>query len=80
MSIVEVPKPTSSYNWFAQIPLTKSAGTTVYSWYESSKNCCSVSKFALGTMESSAQYVAGAAAPIMKRLDTPSKPNLVLSV
>ncbi len=77
MSTVEVATPvnsrTTTYDWLTQTPLATSAGTTVYSWYESSKNCCRVSKFALGTVESSAQYVAGAAAPFVKRLDTPCK-------
>ncbi len=74
MSTTEVAKPVNStYGWLANTPLASSAGTAVYSWYESSKNYCRVSKFALGTMESSAYYVAGAAAPIVHRLDSPRK-------
>ena len=69
----EVASPGTTYDWFANLPLASSAGSTVYSWYESSKNCCRVSMFALGTMESSAKCVAGAAAPLVKKLDGPSE-------
>lgn len=70
---VEVAQPASTYDWFASIPLASSAGSAVYSWYEGSKNCCRLSQFAIGTMESSVKYAAGTAAPLVKKFDKPSK-------
>ena len=64
---------TSTYDWLSSLPMASSAGSTVYSWYENSKNCCRVSKYALGTMESSVKYAAETAAPLVKKLDGPSK-------
>lgn len=63
----------STYDWLSSLPMASSAGSTVYSWYENSKNCCRVSQYALGTVESSVKYAAETAAPLVKRLDGPSK-------
>ena len=71
--VAEVSKPATTYEWLGSLPLAASAGNTVYSWYEGTKNCCRVSQFAIGTVESTVKYAADAAAPIVKRLDKPSK-------
>ena len=68
MSAPEVAKRSCTYDWFANNPLTSSAGSTVYSWYESSKNCCRVSQYALGAVESSVKYATETAAPLVKKL------------
>jgi hypothetical protein len=44
-----------------------SAGSTVYGWYEGSKNYTRASKYALDSVESSVKYVAGTAATVVKR-------------
>ena len=62
--------PSSTYQWLSSVPLVSSAGSTVYGWYEGSKNCTRVSKYALETVESSVKYVADTAAPVVKK---PSK-------
>lgn len=75
VQVAEAPeiKPTSTYRWLSSLPIASSAGSTVYSLYETSKNCCHLSHFALGTVECSVKYAAGAAAPFVKRLDGPSE-------
>ena len=69
------PKSTavSTYDWLSSLPMASSTGSAVYSWYESSKNCCRVSKYALGTVECSVKYAAETAAPLVKKLDKPSE-------
>ena len=64
---------TSTYDWLSSLPMASSAGSTVYSWYENSKNCCRVSKYALGTVECTVKYAAETAAPLVKKLDRPSE-------
>lgn len=78
MTEVEVsPPPADSssavYEWLAANPLASHAGSTLQGWYESSKGCCRISDYALGTIESSVKFAAGTAAPIVKKLDKPSK-------
>ena len=73
IQVIAEKKATSTYDWVASLPLASSAGGTVCSFYESSKNCCRLSAYALGTVESSVKYAAGAAAPVVKRLDGPSE-------
>ena len=62
--------PSSTYEWLSSVPLVSSAGSTVYGWYEGSKNYTRVSKYALETVESSVKYVADTAAPVVMK---PSK-------
>ena len=69
--------PASTYEWLASVPLLSSAGNTVYSWYEGSKNYTRASKYALDSVESSVKYVADTAAPVVKR---PSKWRYVVRV
>ena len=64
------PGPSSTYEWLASVPVLSSAGSTVYGWYEGSKNYTRASKYALDSVESSVKYVAGTAATVVKR---PSK-------
>ena len=71
--VAEVTKPATTYEWLGSLPLAASAGNTVYSWYEGTKNCCRVSQFAIGTVESTVKYAAGTAAPLVKKLDKPSE-------
>ncbi len=74
---VDVTKPVTTYEWLGSLPLAASAGNTVYSWYEGTKNCCRISQFAIGTVESTVKYAAGTAAPLVKKLDKPSESNLL---
>ena len=62
--------PASTYEWLASVPVLSSAGSTVYGWYEGSKNYTRASKYALDTVESSVKYVADTAASVVKK---PSK-------
>lgn len=73
MAEVEVPRPETTYGWLSSLPLAASAGAAVCNIYAGSKNYNSVTQYALGTMESSAKRAASAVAPIVKRLDAPSK-------
>ena len=76
MSSVEtesVQQPSSTYQWLAQNPLTAAAGNTIASLYEGSKNSCRLAGFVIGTAETSVKYAAGTAAPLVKKLETPSK-------
>ena len=70
---VSVPTAGSVYEWLSGNPLASHAGSTLYGWYEGSKGCCRLSGYALGTIESSVKYAAGTAAPLVKKLDRPSK-------
>lgn len=62
--------PSSTYEWLASVPVLSSAGSTVYGWYEGSKNYTRASKYALDSVESSVKYVTDTAATVVKR---PSK-------
>lgn len=68
-----VPQPSSTYQWLAHNPLTAAAGSTIASLYEGSKNSCRLANFVIGTAETSVKYAAGTAAPLVKKLETPSK-------
>ena len=59
--------PSSTYEWLASVPVLSSAGSTVYNWYEGSKNYTRASKYALDSVESSVKYVADTAASVAKR-------------
>ena len=74
-----VCKPATTYEWLGSLPLAASAGNTVYSWYEGTKNYCRVSQFAIGTVESTVKYAAGSAAPLVKKLDRPSECVVLIS-
>jgi hypothetical protein len=58
--------PASTYEWLASVPVLSSAGSTVYGWYEGSKNYTRASKYALDSVESSVKYVADTAASVVK--------------
>ena len=58
--------PASTYEWLASVPVLSSAGSTVYGWYEGSKNYTRASKYALDSVETSVKYVAGTAASVVK--------------
>ena len=67
------PQPGSTYEWLAHNPLAAAAGSTIASFYEGSKNSCRLANFVIGTAESSVKYAAGTAAPLVKKLEAPSK-------
>lgn len=74
MDEVEVPQPEpTTYGWLSNLPLAASAGSVVYKAYEGSKNYNCFTQYALGTVESSVKMAASAVAPVVKRLDKPSK-------
>lgn len=75
MTEVEVTQPQSTtvYGWLSSNPLAATAGNAVYNVYEGSKNYNSVTNYALGTVESSVKMAACAVAPVVKKLDKPSK-------
>ncbi len=77
MTEVETPQTDSVCGWLAANPLASSAGNTLYGWYESSKGYSRVSEYALDTIESSVKFAAGTAAPLVKKLDRPSKSVIV---
>ena len=62
--------PSTTVEWLASVPVLCSAGSTVYGWYEGSKNYTRASKYALDSVESSVKYVADTAATVVKK---PSK-------
>lgn len=71
---IEVPQPeTTTYGWLSSLPLAASAGAAVYNVYEGSKNYNCVTQYALGTVESSVKMAASAVAPVVQKLDKPSK-------
>ena len=59
--------PSSVYQWLSTVPVAYSVGSTLYGWYEGSKNYTRLSKRALDGVESSVKYVADTAAPVVKR-------------
>ena len=59
--------PSSTYEWLAGVPVLSSAGSTIYGWYEGSKNYTRASKYALDSVESSVKYVADTAASVVGR-------------
>lgn len=63
----------SVYEWLSANPMAASAGTTLYNWYEGSKSYCRAGDYALSGIESSVKYAAETAAPLVKKLDKPSK-------
>lgn len=76
MSEVEMTQPqsaTTTYGWLSSLPLAASAGTAVYNMYEGSKSYNCVTQYALGTVESSVKMAVSAVAPVVKKLDKPSK-------
>ena len=58
--------PSTTYEWLASVPVISSAGSTVYGWYEGSKNYTRASKYALDSVESSVKYVADTATSVVK--------------
>lgn len=70
---VETLPAGSVYEWLSGNPLASHAGSTLYGWYEGSKGCSRISDYALDTIESSVKFAAGTAAPLVKKLDRPSK-------
>ncbi len=70
------PPPADSgsvYGWLSTNPMASSAGNALYAAYEGSKGYSRASDYALGTIESSVKFAAGTAAPLVKKLDKPSK-------
>ena len=69
------PPPADSgvCEWLSAIPMASSAGNTLYSLYEGSKGYSRASDYALGTIETSVKFAAGTVAPLVKKLDKPSK-------
>ncbi len=63
----------SVYEWLSGNPMAASAGSTLCSWYEGSKSYCRAGEYALSGIESSVKFAAGTAAPLVKKLDKPSK-------
>ena len=64
---------TTTYEWLSSLPLATSASTAVYNMYEGSKNYNCVTQYAVGRMESSVKMAASVVAPVVKKLDKPSK-------
>lgn len=58
--------PSTTYEWLASVPVISSAGSTVYGWYEGSKNYTRASKYALDSVESSVKYAADTATSVVK--------------
>ena len=73
MTEVEVSHPGTTYQWLSSLPMAASAGAAVYGLYEGSKNYSCVTQYALGTMESSLKIAASTVAPVVRKLDKPSK-------
>ncbi len=67
------PESGSVYEWLSENPLASSAASSLYNWYEGSKSYCRASDYALSGIESSVKYAAETAAPLVKKLDRPSK-------
>ncbi len=65
--------------WLSAIPMASSAGNTLYSLYEGSKGYSRASDYALGTIETSVKFAAGTVAPLVKKLDKPSKSSHALN-
>lgn len=74
MTEVEVsPQPVTTKELLSNNPLAASAGNLVYGWYESSKNFNSLTQYTLGSVESSVKLAASAMAPVLQKMDKPSK-------
>lgn len=65
--------PATTYEWLSTLPMAASAGSAVSYWYEGSKNYNCVTQYALGTVESSMKMAASTVAPVVLKLNVPSK-------
>ena len=68
-----VPVPSPTYEWFCGLPIAASAGSAFSNFYEASKNYNTVTQYTLGTVEGSVKKAASVVAPVIHKLDGPSK-------
>ena len=73
VTLAKPAQPASTYEWLCTIPVAASAGSAVYNLYNSSKNYNSVSQYAIGTVENSVVKAASIVAPVVQKLNRPSK-------
>ena len=73
MAEVTAANVPTTYGWLSNLPLAASAGNAVYNIYEGSKRYNCVTRYAFGGVESSVKMAASAVAPVVKKLDKPSK-------
>lgn len=78
--VVKPASPATTYEWLCTLPMATSAGSAVSSFYEGSKNYNCVTQYALGTVESSVKKAASTVAPVVQKLDRPSKISLLCLV
>ena len=69
MSTVE-QSPQSTRDWFWTVPLVNSAYNTVTSVYEGARDRNVLTRFTLGTVESSVKLAGRCASPIVQRLES----------
>jgi len=69
MSIVQ-ESPQSTRDWFWAIPLVSSAYDTVTSVYEGTRDRNALTRFTIGTVESSVRLAGRYASPLVNKLES----------
>ena len=73
IALAKPTPPSSTYEWLRTIPMAASAGGVMFCLYEGSKNYNSVTQYALETVESSVKKAACTVAPMVQKLNKPSR-------